>query len=99
MRDIPILLLLSLVFFTGTAQDGFINTANDKTLESIDLVGIWSYRVAGVYNGYSRGLLIIDKTEGKHDLLFKLPNGESLIAHDLLVAGDKLQFHVKPDRV
>lgn len=57
------------------------------------------YEVACLDHGYSRGLLIIDKTEGKHDLLVKLPNGESLIAHDLLVAGGKLQFHVKPDRV
>ncbi|KAA2218341.1 hypothetical protein F0361_01585 [Maribacter flavus] len=87
------------MFFTGTAQDGFINTANDKTLESIDLVGIWSYRVAGVDNGYEEGLLIVDKMEDGFTVQVQLQNRGSLNAYDVLVEGDKMQFHVNLDGV
>jgi hypothetical protein len=103
VRYIPIFLLLLLEFFTGTAQDGFGNTGNDKTndktLELTDLVGIWSYRVAGINNGYEEGFLIIDKMEGQYTVQVQLQNRGSLNAYDVLVEGDKMQFHVNLDGV
>ncbi len=99
MRYIPILLLVLLVSFTGTAQDGFRNTANDKTIESTDLLGIWSYRVTGINNGYEEGLLIVDKMEGLYTMQIQLQNRGSLNAYDVLVEGDKMQFHVNLDGV
>ena len=99
MKYFTVLLLLLMGLSVGKAQNGFRNLVNEKALDYTELKGIWSYEVAGLDHRYSRGLLIIDKTEGNYDLLVKLLNGGSLTAYDLLVAGNKLQFHVNPDGV
>ncbi|WP_125221046.1 hypothetical protein [Maribacter algicola] len=99
MRYIPIFLLLLLVFFTGTAQDVLRSTSNDQILEPTDLVGIWSYRVADIDNGYEEGLLIVDKMEGLYAVQVQLQNRGSLNAYDVLVEGDVMQFHVNLDGV
>ncbi|RRQ49212.1 hypothetical protein DZC72_00860 [Maribacter algicola] len=87
------------MFFTGTAQDVLRSTSNDQILEPTDLVGIWSYRVADIDNGYEEGLLIVDKMEGLYAVQVQLQNRGSLNAYDVLVEGDVMQFHVNLDGV
>ena len=93
------MLLFFLAFFAGTAQDGLVNAGNDKTLESTDLVGIWDYQVVGIHNGYEQGFLIVNKMEGRYIMQIQLQNRGSLNAYDVLVEGDKMQFHVNLDGV
>lgn len=86
---------LALVCFLTMALGAMAHTGNGRIAGMADVLGFWSYTVDNAPPEYQKGVLMIDKVDGKYTVEVHMSYGDRVLSGtDIKADADTIHFNV-----